>query len=202
MNKHENQEGADMTRSVIALVAAVGCFGAEPHRDELTGVRRVFVDHLRGENAEAVRDMIVNALQNTRLLRVTEDIEKADAVLKGSASDEVFTETHQYSEGVHGGAAIGAGTGTARTGLPRLSATVGEQESGRSTERRHEAAAAVRLVTKDGDVIWSTTQESTGAKFRGAAADVAERVVRQLMVDLERARRPLSTPPNSSGMKQ
>jgi hypothetical protein len=41
----------------------------------------------------------------------------------------------------------------------------GESESSRSVERRHEANAAVRLVNKDGDVIWSTTQESMGASF-------------------------------------
>jgi len=57
------------------------------------------------------------------------------------------------------------------------------------TERRHEAFAAVRLVNRDGDVIWSTTQESKGAKFRSAGADVAERVARQLQVDFEKARK-------------
>ena len=44
---------------------------------------------------------------------------------------------------------------------------VGQNESTRIAERKHEAVASVRLVNKDGDVIWSTTQESLGAKFRG-----------------------------------
>ena len=51
---------------------------------------------------------------------------------------------------------------------------VGENESARSEERKHEAVAAVRLVNKDGDVIWSTTQESDGGKFRRASTDVAD----------------------------
>ena len=51
------------------------------------------------------------------------------------------------------------------------------------------ALATVRLVNKDGDVIWSTTQESNGAKFRGASADVAEKIARQLGMDYERVRR-------------
>ena len=38
-----------------------------------------------------------------------------------------------------------------------------------------QAVAAVRLVNKDGDVIWSTTQESQGGKFRRASTDVADR---------------------------
>jgi hypothetical protein len=49
--------------------------------------------------------------------------------------------------------------------------------------------ASVRLVKKDGDVIWSTTQESNGAKFHGASADVAEKITKQLIADYARARR-------------
>jgi hypothetical protein len=44
-------------------------------------------------------------------------------------------------------------------------------------------------VDKDGDVIWSTIQESKGAKFRGASADVADKITRQLVADYERARK-------------
>jgi len=36
-------------------------------------------------------------------------------------------------------------------------------------------------VNKDGDVIWSTTQESLGGRFRGASADVADKITRQLL---------------------
>jgi hypothetical protein len=66
---------------------------------------------------------------------------------------------------------------------------VGEQESVRIAERKHEAVASVRLVNKDGDVIWSTTQESLGGKFRGASADVAGKVTRQLAEDFARAKK-------------
>ena len=66
---------------------------------------------------------------------------------------------------------------------------VGDSESSRSTERKHEAVAAVRLVSKDGDVIWSTTQESIGGKFRGSSADVADRITRKLLEDYDRAKK-------------
>jgi hypothetical protein len=66
----------------------------------------------------------------------------------------------------------------------------GENESSRIAERKHEASAAVRLVNKEGDVIWSTTQESTGGKFRGASADVSDKITRQLVSDFERAKKP------------
>ena len=66
---------------------------------------------------------------------------------------------------------------------------VGENESLRTAERKHEAMASVRIVNKDGDVIWSTTQESMGGKFRGASADVADRITRQLSIDFELGRK-------------
>jgi len=49
----------------------------------------------------------------------------------------------------------------------------------------------VRLVNKEGDLIWATTQESNGAKFRGSSADVADKITRKLLEDLDRAQRML-----------
>jgi hypothetical protein len=65
----------------------------------------------------------------------------------------------------------------------------GENDSEHSVERRHEAIASVRLVNKDGDVIWSTTQESLGAKYHGASADVADKITAKLKEDWEKARK-------------
>jgi hypothetical protein len=47
--------------------------------------------------------------------------------------------------------------------------------------------ASVRLNSKDGDMFWSMTQESKGAKYKDAIADVADKIVKQLMRDLARA---------------
>ena len=44
-------------------------------------------------------------------------------------------------------------------------------------------------MNKDGDVIWSTTEESLGAKFRGASADVADKITARLKEDFEKARK-------------
>ena len=63
-----------------------------------------------------------------------------------------------------------------RAAARSLSVGVGDKDSTEIKERKHEALATVRLVNKDGDVIWSTTQESNGAKFRGASADVADKI--------------------------
>jgi len=53
------------------------------------------VDRLSGgETATQMRDMIVSSLQNARLFMITENQERADAVLRGSAEDLVFTDDH------------------------------------------------------------------------------------------------------------
>ncbi|MCS7314343.1 MAG: hypothetical protein RMI94_08250 [Bryobacterales bacterium] len=160
---------------------------------ELLSIRRVYVDRLTGgEVAAHIREMIVAALHSAKLFVVTENPERADAILRGSAEDLVYTDTFASSEGLSVRGSFG--TGTSRTSTSQGSRTygsigVGEHSSTRIAERRHEASAAVRLVNRHGDVIWATTQESTGGKFRGASADVADKITRQLVADYERARR-------------
>ena len=160
----------------------------------LLDVRRVYVDRLGGGDAAAqVRDMIISSLQATKLYIITESEEKADAFLRGSAEDLIFTDTFSSSESLSARASAGTGSNPDRTVEDRrsrsASVTVGEQESTRIAERKHEATAAVRLVSKDGDVLWSTVQESLGAKFLGASADVAQKIAKQLLKDYQAARK-------------
>ncbi len=63
---------------------------------------------------------------------------------------------------------------------------MGISDSQTSTETVSEARLAVRLVSGDGDVIWATTKESKGAKYKGASADVADQIVKQLLWDLDK----------------
>lgn len=157
---------------------------------QLLGVRRVYVDRLNGgETAEQMRDMLIASLQNSRLFVVTENQDRADALLRGSAEDLVFTEQHTSSEGINAHMNAGTGRSTRGTTGGYGGMGVGENESMHSVERRHEASAAVRLVNKEGDVIWSTTEESTGGKFRGASAEVADKITGKLAEDFNRARK-------------
>lgn len=187
-----------MKRSLIAVLLC-GTAAAATRADEqllvqLLTVKRVYVDRLGGgEAANHLRDMIIGSLQRSGLFVITENEDRADAILRGSAEDLIFTDTFQSSEGISlrasagdSGPASGSRSGTARRSA---GVQVGENESRRSTERKHEAAAAVRIVNKDGDVIWTTTQESFGAKFRGASADVADKIMRALAEDYRRAQR-------------
>lgn len=171
--------------------------------EQIVSVKRVYVDRLTGgETAAQMRDLIISSLQGSKLFVLTENPDRADAFLRGAAEDLVFTESFSSSEGVRmsageagssasstGTRANGIGTTTGSRSSRRLSVGVGENESLSTRERKHEALATVRLVNKDGDVIWSTTQESNGAKFRGASADVADKITRQLMADYQRFRK-------------
>ncbi len=172
----------------LALAAFAG-EGPHPQLPELLKIRRLYVEKLTGgETAAHFRDMLIASLQASRLFVVTENPDKADTVLRGSAEDLVFTDTFSSSEGLQARSQLGStrSSGTTRGGV---GFSVGEQESVRIAERKHEATASVRLVNKEGDVIWSTTQESLGGKFKGASADVAAKITRQLADDFAAARR-------------
>lgn len=170
---------------------------------QLLSVKRVYVDRLTGgETAAQMRDLIISSVQGSKLFALTENPDRADVVMRGAAEDLIYTDDFQSSEGVdvHSGASARsgstAGSRSSRAGYSEsnssghsISLGVGDHESENIKERRHEALATVRLVNKDGDVIWSTTQESNGAKFRGASADVAEKIARQLANDFDRLRK-------------
>jgi hypothetical protein len=164
---------------------------------QLLGVRRIFVDRLTGgETAAQMRDLLVSSLEGVKLFVLTDNQERADAFLRGGAEDLVFTDIYSSSEGINARANIGTGRNARSTNSQSAygGVGIGENESSRVQERKHEAVAAVRLVNKDGDVIWSTTQESQGGKFRRASTDVADRITKKLVEDYERAKklRPLS----------
>jgi len=164
-----------------------------PAAKDLTTVRRIYVDVLTGgETAAQFRDMVMVSLEKTKLFIITENPDRADATLKGAANDRVYTDrfrssdnlnmhtqvsssersgdTYHYSEGESHSAGIG----------------IGESESTNIEEHKHEAFAAIRLVNRAGDVIWSATAESLGGKFLGASADVADKIARQITAEYRR----------------
>src|ERR1700724_858216 len=173
---------------------------------QLLGIRRVYVDRLTGgETAAQMRDMLVSSLEGSKLFLITENQERADAILRGAAEDLVFTDVHSTSEGIN--ARTNLGTSRSQRGYNGVGNSdsvngglgVGENESSHIEERKHEAVAAIRLVNKDGDVIWSTTQESQGGKFHRASTDVADRITKKLIEDYERAKKLAPLNPAASG---
>jgi hypothetical protein len=148
---------------------------------QLLKVHRICVESFGNDAASAeLQAMVINALSESKKFILTENSDetgkcekaRADAVLKGVSVQRAHEETHISSEGVS--------VRTQKSGA-------GINESSHSTELIDEARLAVRLVMKDsGDVIWSTTQESKGAKYKGANADAADKVVKQFLRDLDK----------------
>jgi curli biogenesis system outer membrane secretion channel CsgG len=161
---------------------------------QLNAVKRIFVDSF-GEDSisREVQSMIVTALVNTKRFTVTEDQHRADAVLKGVGLEKTSQEVHAFGEGTAVGSAAGghqsniSGSNGSISGSSSggfVARSLGINDSSLNTETIDSARIAVRLVNSDGDVIWTTTQESRGAKYKGASADVADMCVKQLLRDI------------------
>jgi curli biogenesis system outer membrane secretion channel CsgG len=175
----------------------------ESTSSELLKVKRIYVDSF-GEDpiSKEVQSMIVSALVDTKRFKVTENRERADAILKGVALEKTSQEVHGYGESTAVGGASGAHhgevSGTVVNGAGTVSGSssggfvahhAGISDSSVNTETIDHARVAVRLVNSDGDVIWTSTQESRGAKYKGASADVADKCVKQLLHDVEKLER-------------
>jgi curli biogenesis system outer membrane secretion channel CsgG len=160
---------------------------------KLQNVKRVYVDSFGDDSvSKSLQAMVINALDESKRFIVTENKDKADAVLKGRSIETTSQELHGTGSGTQVAVASGGGSaqvspagGSAHSGF--AGKALGIDDSTVSTETITDARLAVRLVSSDGDVIWSTTQESKGAKFKGASADVADKIVKQLLHDLDKA---------------
>jgi len=170
-----------------------------PAARDITAVRRIYVDVLTGGEAAArFRDLLIASLQKTHLFVLTENEERADAILKGAADDKVFTDRFRSNDNLNLHAQMSSAEHSSESRYysdsqsHSLGFGIGETESTNIEERKHEAFAAIRLVNREGDVIWSATEESLGGKFLGASADVADKVARQIASEYRRLQ---STPP-------
>ena len=178
----------------VLLLSAVALSAAETPAHSLGTVKRVYIESL-GSSMQAImlHDMVASSLANSGVVTVTENAAHADAVLRGSADDQMFVEQHHSNDslsiGLRGSKATSQSSRYDRSSDSSSSGlNVGENENSSSVERRHEASISVRLVNTDGDVIWSATQESGGAKLKSASADVADRILQKLTADIQRAR--------------
>jgi hypothetical protein len=173
-------------------------------KKELIKVRRIYVDSFgSNEAAQQLQSMIVTSLTESNRFTVTENKDKADAILKGFAGEKTYQETHAYGSGTavstaaggHSASISGSGGNVSGSSSGGFHSVAGAMEdSSVNTETIDSAKGSVRLINQDGDVIWTSTQESKGAKFKGASADVADKIVKQLIRDINRAQKPAETP--------
>jgi len=167
---------------------------------KLLKVRRIYVESF-GDDAisKQLQAMVIDSLAKSKRFILTENKDKADAVLKGAGLEKTAQEFHSIGEGTTVATAAGAehgevsgnwsgGTGSisGSSNGGFIAKKLGTSDSQASTETVNDARLAVRLVFTDGDVIWTTTKGSKGAKYKGASADVADQIVKQLLWDLDK----------------
>jgi hypothetical protein len=175
---------------------------AGPAPTRLFEVKRVCVARLNGDErfAAQVQDMLISSLFTTKHWAVTDNCERADAVFKGTAAENRERLSRLEDEGIGFGKRVGAASGSwnrsggsVSAGSAGVAGLAGETLA--SSSEKANATVALRLVTKDGDVLWATTEESTGNRIKGPAADLADRAVRSLMRELEKASAPAAPKP-------
>jgi len=175
---------AQMPPECAAWVQAV----KPPAVTSLKDVKRIFVDSFGDDPiAQQIQAMVVAELMKSDKFVVTENRAKADAFLKGTGLEKTSIETHSYESGTAAGASGGGfhrSGDFASGGFHSSGAAINDASS--SSQAVNDARASVRLVNQDGDVLWATAQESKGAKYKGASADVADKIVKQLMRDIEK----------------
>lgn len=167
---------------------------------KLARIRRIFVESFGDDPiSREMQAMVINSLSDSHRFIITEKREKADAVLKATALEKTSQELHATGEGTAVGGAAGSHSsslngsfvdgsgsvsGSSSGGFVARSAAITDSQA--STETINDARVAARLVDSDGDVVWATTKESHGAKYKGASADAADQVVKQLLHDLDK----------------
>lgn len=172
----------------------------------LSQIKRIYVESFGDDPiSKEMQAMVVDSLTNSKVFAVTENRDKADAILKGSTLEKTSQEAHSYSDstsvGVAHGDVHGSSSGNLHGSFVGGNGTINGSSSGSidgssssthmadssstsSVNTVNDARASVRLVNSDGDVIWTATQESKGAKYKGASADVANKIVKQLIWDV------------------
>jgi curli biogenesis system outer membrane secretion channel CsgG len=166
---------------------------------KLLSIKRIYVDSFGDDPiSKQVQAFVITDLSESNRFTVTENKEKADAILRGTGLEKTSQEYHAYHSGTAVGAAAGShsgsldgswvdGTGSihgsSSGGFAAHSAAI--NDSSASTETINDARIAVRLVDSDGDVIWAASEESNNSKYKSATADVADRVVHKLLRKIE-----------------
>lgn len=165
---------------------------------KLLGIKAIYVDPLNGAESAPIRDLLIGSLHRTGLFLIVEDEDRADAFLRGSAEDLIYS-TYYRTRGGFNVRSSSSDSHRESGESDFISGSIGvrEDDSFSRRNRKHEAMAAVRLVLRNGDVVWSTTQESSGGKYKGAAADVTDKVAEDLVEAYrwaEKVRRKVNAP--------
>ena len=174
-----------------ALLAACwyGQSAAIDSSSDLLSIRRMCVEKFAGDEQSAApaREATMAALFAFKKFKISDNCEKADAVLKGAVAEKTAVRTRAEGEGAGFGSAAGAASANRSTASAAMHAVTGGSSEGLySSETRFEASITLRITSKDGDVLWAYTQQSPGGKVKGAVTDAVDRAVKQLARELDR----------------
>lgn len=166
--------------------------------EKLLNARRIYVENFGDDPVDkTLQSMIIDAVRTSGRFIITENREKADLFLKGAALEQTSQEFHALGSSTavasaagysnasisgHSSSTSGSVSGSSHGVFRAGGASIDDAQA--STETTHDTRMAVRLVSSDGDVVWSTTQESRGAKYKSSTADTADKIVKQLLRDL------------------
>ena len=91
-------------KTIILGVFLLGAGAVRAQEDlskQLLSIKRIYVDRLTGgETAAQMRDLIIASIHGARLYVLTENQERADAVLRGAAEDLIYTDQFASSDSV------------------------------------------------------------------------------------------------------
>jgi hypothetical protein len=169
----------------------------------LVNVRRVCVSDF-GTDALGIQiqEVVIAKLFQAKRFSLTEDCEKADFVVKGTIIERSDYATRSESEGIgfgqSGSSSRSSSSRFGSTGSSSGSSVSGSvsgnaYESLSSSEVKSQAALTMRIVDRDGEIIWATSQESGEGKSKGAFTLAAEQAVRRLLRDMVRAEKQART---------
>jgi hypothetical protein len=144
----------------------------------LLSAKRIYVESFGDDSINGtLQTMVIDAIGRNKRFIITENKDRADLFLKGSSLEKTSQEMHALGSGTSVAGAAGGGTsqvtgqansavatGSSRGGF--VARKLGIADSEASIETVNDARASVRQVSKDGDMVWSTTQESKGAKYK------------------------------------
>src|ERR1039457_458533 len=122
----------------------------------LSQIKRIYVESFGDDPiAKEMQAMVVDSLTNSKVFAVTENRDKADAILKGSTLEKTSQEAHSYSDSTAVGTMHGSSSGSlygtipgtiSRSSSASVSGThAADATSTSSLNTTNDARASVRL---------------------------------------------------------
>jgi hypothetical protein len=176
----------------VMMYAAIAVAQDNPSPRPLASLKRVCVERFAGdaEIGAQAREIAIASLFTAKAFAITEKCEKSDASLKGAV-----TRARAYRSRSEGDSTRFGENASVSNSLGRAaaSATGMADERLSNSESFETASVALRLVDDDGEVVWAYTADSSGGKTKAAVADAVEQIVKQLLRDIERSKKPDSS---------